>query len=236
MVPKDRRAGSPRRRRDKTTIALVIAAAAVWLVAGYFASTRKQEPSAVPTASLAATTAAPAASSATMAPSAAPTAASVIDVDACMRSLFPDKSFNDKTRNLEFVCSQADAVRGVGEIKSILIVAGKGGVTQGMRDWAGLEWYSLPAFSLLRVKCCTSPPQLTWAQKPSCAVDKALEQLEKAIADDIEDDIETAIAEYGKMARCLEQFNQARAFGQAGPPGAGATALKRFRQRAAKAK
>lgn len=234
-------AGRPARRgRDKVTTLLMTLAALVWLVAGYFATRKKPTEGSAATA--ASTSAAPAGGAAeTATPSAAATAsasaestAAAGDVDACVRGLFPDKAFSERTPKFDFVCTQTDAVRGATEIKSILVVEGRGGVTQGMRDWAGLEWYALPAFSLMRVTCCAKPPVLEWNPKPACPVDEALRKFEEVAPNGSDEALEAAIEGYGKTARCLEQFNQRRAFGQTGPPGAGGTALKRFLARANK--
>jgi hypothetical protein len=229
-------AGRPARRgRDKLTSLLMVLAALVWIVAGYFA-TRKKPADASPASAAEPTvnsTATADPSTTTTSSSSAPSPpAGATDVDACVRGLFPDKAFSKRTPKFDFVCTQTDAVRGASEIKSILVVEGRGGVTQGMRDWAGLEWYALPAFSLMRVTCCAKPPALEWKPKPACPVDEALRKFEEVAPNGSEEAVEAAIEEYGKTARCLDQFNQRRAFGQTGPPGAGGTALKRFLARA----
>jgi hypothetical protein len=212
----------------------MVLAVLVWLAAAYFVTRKKATPESQATTAAALDPSAPASSaartgtasaSASAAPSAAPTPK---DVDACVRRLFPAGSFGEGAPKLDFVCTQADAVRGAGELQSILVTEGRGEVSQGMREWAGLDWYSLPAFAMMRVTCCAEPPTLVWKSPLACPIDEAMRTLEAVAPGGSDEAVEAAIEEYGKTARCLEQFNQRAAFGQTGAPGAGGTALKRF--------
>jgi hypothetical protein len=212
----------------------MVLAVLVWLTAAYFVTRKKATPESHATTAAALDPSAPASSAATTGTASASASATPTpkDVDACVRGLLPDGSFIEGSPKLDFVCAQADAVRGAGELQSILVTQGRGGVSQGMREWAGLDWYSLPAFAVMRITCCAEPPTLVWKSPLACPIDEAMRKLEAVAPSSSDEALEAAIEEYGKTARCLEQFNQRAAFGQTGAPGAGGTALKRFIARA----
>jgi hypothetical protein len=150
------------------------------------------------------------------------------DATECVRALFPRGSFDYRKPTFAFVCEQADPLKGGTEVRSQLVLGGGQNVTDGMRLWAGLGWYEMAAYSVLRAHCCANPPELRWNFKLVCTVDQSLAKLEAAVAKKDKAAVAEAAEGYLGDARCLSQFGQGRNFGQAAPPGAGRASFEKL--------
>jgi hypothetical protein len=233
---------------------LVAVALLVWGIAGFFAWRRYGAapvadvgPAKDPTAatasgappvavagpgSAAASGVAPAAASGEAAPSTAPKPAAPVpaDTDVCVATLFPEGSFKGPA-DFAFVCREANAMRGGLAVKARLINGADGKVTDAMREWAGLEWYEMAAFSFLRARCCARPVTLAWRFKPACPLQKVLDEIELVVRSRDDAKLAPVIAEYTKTVRCLNKLGQSKNFGHTVPPGAGATLISNMLKR-----
>jgi len=146
--------------------------------------------------------------------------------------LFPPGGFSSAPPVFDFVCSEPNPLRGGTSVRSRLVLGGGGAVTDGMRLWAGLGWYEMAAYAVLRARCCASPPKLHWSFDLACPIDQPLAALEKAVAAGDKAATKAALDEYTRQAHCLNHFGQATNFGQAGSPGAGMVMFDKLLSRA----
>lgn len=230
------------KRTDPMKVALILCALLIWAAAVYFAlkgprSLLGSAPTADTTQPAASTSGEPAASQTASAAGSATGAATgsaasaPADTSACVAALFPEQTFKAKP-DFAFVCKEDNALTGATEVKSQVVLGSNGGVSQGMRLWAGLGWYHMAAYSLLRTHCCADAPKLTWKFDLMCPVDERLAELETAMrAKDI-DALDAAIERYTKEVRCLSKFGQANNFGQSSGAGAGVLALRKLFEKA----
>jgi len=235
------------KRTDPMKVALIVCALLIWAAAVYFAlkgprnlfdsapTADTTQPAAIPSGSTssqpAASQTASTAGSAAGSASSAPTSTAPTDTSACVAALFPEHTFKAKPE-FAFVCTQDNPLTGATEVKSQVVLGSTGGVTDGMRLWAGLGWYHMAAYSLLRTHCCGEVPKLTWKFDLMCPVDERLAELETTMrAKDI-DALEASIERYTKDVRCLSKFGQGRNFGQSSSAGAGVLALRKLFEKA----
>ncbi|MEQ9325580.1 MAG: hypothetical protein RIF41_40820 [Polyangiaceae bacterium] len=222
-----------KRRRDTTTTVLMAIAAVVWVVAGIFAVRGRPDDDGSSSASAAtseptATTPAPTAS-ATAKTSAAPTTtASAPPPESKNPTACIGEALSTEEVDYAFVCRQTNPLKASGKIKSALVRDGKGLVTDAMRQWAGLGWYEMAAFAILRASCCPAGEPLAYNFVLACPLDEAINELDAAVRTGKREAIDAAIKRYSKEARCLDQFGQARNMGRDGPPGSGIAALRRL--------
>lgn len=232
-------------------IVLALAAIAAWGVAGYFrlvpasaqadatpdaASSTPAAPTATAraTATVAASGAPSTSALASAAPAGTATAAATAapaakgDASACVSALFAPGTFDQRKPDFSFVCTDPYPRHGITEVQA-QVVLGRGsssGVTEGMREWAGLGWYQLAAYAMFRGHCCAPPPELNWTFDLACPLDEAMEKIEQATTDRDQASLEAAMEEYTRQARCITKLGQASNFGQSALPGAGTNALK----------
>jgi hypothetical protein len=222
-------------------MALVAAAVAIWVIAGYFAlqgprslltkataDVQPQPPASEPPPP----SAVPAASSAAPVPSPSSSAkAEPLDTSACVTAVFAPGSFNKKP-NFEFLCTQTNPRIGGTDVRARVVIGAGGKVTDGMREWGGLGWYEMAAYGLLRAHCCASAPPLKWTFDLVCPVDQSLAGLQEAVVAKDEAAVQAAVKAYSKQVRCLSKFGQAMNFGQTASPGAGITGFQTLLRRA----
>lgn len=220
-------------QRDSLTAGLITGAVVVWLIAIYFVFMGSRG---VFGGDASASSSAPSAllpsppPPATAKPRPKPPKPKPIDVNACVAGLFPEESFS-KPPSFDFVCSEADPVKGGLTVKSTVIKGAAGSTSKAMRDWVKLGWYEMLAFSLLRAKCCNAPPALKWSFDISCPVDKPLKRFEKAVRAKDTGSFEKIFFEYAEEIRCLSRFGQAPDFNQGAPPGSGVEIVRLFLER-----
>lgn len=211
-------------------------AAVVWVVAGFFAVRGRPDDAGEvsPSGASATTTPQPApASASTPEPTSTSTAASSPppssppqepkDPTACIGDALATEDID-----YAFVCGQTNPLKASGKIKSTLVRNGKGLVTDAMRQWAGLGWYEMAAFAMLRAHCCPAGEPLAYNFVLACPLDEAINELDTAVRTGERETIDAAIKRYSKEARCLDQFGQSRNMGRDGPPGSGIAALRRL--------
>jgi eukaryotic-like serine/threonine-protein kinase len=225
-----------RRARDSTTTVLMALAVLVWVVAGYFAvranDASETDPSAAGAGSGSAAPGLPPtsdpgdkpATSATVSASASASApAKTVDPSACVADALATEGID-----YGFICKQTNPLKAAGRVKSALVRNGAGLVTDGMRQWAGLGWYEMAAFTALRAHCCPPGEELAYNFTLACPLDEAVNLLDTAVRTGDAAKVEVAVKRYSKESRCLDQFGQSRNMGRDGPPGAGIAALKRL--------
>jgi len=220
-------------QRDSLTAGLVAGAAVVWLIAIYFVFMGSRglfgnDASASASAPSSARPAPP--PSAPAKPPPKPPKPKPIDVNACVTSVLPDGSFS-KPPSFEFICTEADPVKGALTVKSTIIKGAAGSTSKAMREWVKLGWYEMLAYSLLRAKCCNAPPALAWSFDISCPVDKPLKRFEKAVRGRDTKAFDKIFFEYAEEIRCLSRFGQAPDFNQGAPPGSGIEIIRLFLER-----
>jgi hypothetical protein len=163
--------------------------------------------SAVPSASAA--TSAVATTSAVPATSAAMKAPTSTQLNACVIPLFAADTFTpEKPPDFSFLCQETDPRRGGAALKSQVVRASGGRVSEGMREWAVLSWYEMAAFALMRARCCPSPPPLTLPNMngPCIPLDQRLNELTAATlgmkANDVDLKVRQAADQYTRAIHC----------------------------------
>jgi eukaryotic-like serine/threonine-protein kinase len=201
-------------------------------------------PSAEPAAPTTAAPAVPASPTATEAPpvASAPEPPKVVDVTACVATLFPGEAFESNTK-LDGICSEVDPRRGAKLLRSEIARRGlvRRETTSAMRAWAVLDWYELAAFAVARRSCCSGdlaaldlPPAVGTCPDLAPLLDK-LAETAATHADTTE-----ATSAFDKAARCVARGHDLNAsvpspYTYKGPPGGGAeTAFRRIVDRARK--
>jgi hypothetical protein len=150
------------------------------------------------------------------------------DLAGCVATLFPKGTFGADRRKLrvEFVCSERDARKGAKGINAQLVVgAGAGVVSTGMKDWAQLGWYEMALFATAKTLCCDKPAALSTRTGPNdCDLDRALERLAQAAVHGDDATLNKAIGSYKDTATCLLRQGGAGPYVDRGLPGRAATA------------
>jgi serine/threonine protein kinase len=71
----------------------------------------------------------------------------------CAASYFPPGSLTG-AEDFAFLCGDADFRGATSQLHRLLVVAGAGNVSEGMREWATLGWYELGVAAVVRARCC----------------------------------------------------------------------------------
>jgi hypothetical protein len=187
------------------------------------------------------TSAAPLPMASASASASAAAVAAPVDMPACVQSLFPPDTFDDKS-NLDFLCKQFDPRRGAASLRAEVAKVGLVGrtTTQGMREFAVLGWYEMAVYVMARDKCCPADAlepldlPLSLGQCPSLTT--ALDAIGKAAHD--KTDLEGPIAQYRDSVVCIVRglahntgVASPYAYGAA-PDGGAEVAMKKFATRA----
>jgi hypothetical protein len=135
-----------------------------------------------------------------------------------MASLFAPGTFVTPPAALDGACQITDPRDGVKLLKMQVILAGeKRLVSDGMREWAIIGWYGMPAFGAMRAVCCPSAPEMHIGYKiPSCDLESAVKRLTTAASSSTTTDAEVteALQAYTKMVICTADSGASGAFGQ----------------------
>src|SRR5262249_44050408 len=151
--------------------------------------------------------AAPPSGSATAALSSQPSAAPAANnVAACVKKLFPEGTFEEPL-DLTSLCAETDPFKGVADIK-VELVRPRRATSDGMKEWALLGWYEVPAIAIIRARCCASAPPLVLPEVPRwCTpMGDALGQLEAAAlaaTDPADKDLRKAVDAYTNNIYCV---------------------------------
>jgi serine/threonine-protein kinase len=121
-------------------------------------------------------------------------------------------------------------------MKEAVIVASRGQVTEGMREWAVLSWYELAAFAIVRARCCASPAALVLPAPigGACApLDVALNDLAAKSA--AHEETEPALERFTSAIHCVVTSGSSAHFGyRSRPRGGEDLPLRKMLERAAK--
>jgi hypothetical protein len=231
---------APASRRSRTPMLIgggVLAAAAVALGAYAFFSGHPDaamdpgtiKPRASESASAAASSSAQAAPSASAPPAASQSAqpaasasAPASDASACIAALFPPDTFAGVQPDLGFVCEEPDVRKGSPRMRSRIVFASRGALTQGMDEWSRLGWYELVVWATLRGACCGSGalielPETSGACEPLAP---AVQDTARALVARDRDLAEQKLALFEKSGMCL-QFGETKPFKYTSPPRSG---------------
>jgi hypothetical protein len=179
-------------------------------------------------------------------PSAAPLPASSGDLPSapqnlasCIVPIFPADSF-DRATDFSELCSETDPLKISSGIRKEL-VRGHHTVSDGMREWALLGWYEIPAVSLVRSRCCPSPHPLefpdTKACKPMPEILASLDRVASATSDPADQTLRDAVDAYTREIYCVVRSGIAHRFGRKDKPEGGEiTAFMHFLGRFVKTK
>jgi hypothetical protein len=176
------------------------------------------------------------ASAGPVASAAAVAAPKVEDPVACVKRLFAEGTFPDDASELAVVCDEPDAIAIAKRMTEIVVKAGAGHVTDGMKEWSVLGFHKIAAVATLRGRCCPSAPALQIAAAPgSCdPLGDVLADVSAASRAGVSDDeIEAAASRFDKDARCIVRSGQTGRFGGYEKiDGGETTAFEKFMRRA----
>ncbi|MCC6523392.1 MAG: hypothetical protein IT373_12105 [Polyangiaceae bacterium] len=155
------------------------------------------------------------------APSASPAAPT--DLAACVQELLPLGAFGGDARPsrdaFDFVCSERDPRRSVSALKALLVRFGPSAVTDAMREWSALGWYSLGGVAVVRARCCPGAAPLVAPDLLSvCELGPALARIGEAAVGGDDAVAGEAIQSYGRAVRCAATAGAAGSFTQSAQP------------------
>ncbi|NUP11893.1 MAG: hypothetical protein HOW73_38085 [Polyangiaceae bacterium] len=174
--------------------------------------------SAAPSASAPASAEAPPTASEAAAPAPPPVKPAV-----CMKQLFAEGTFADEPP-LDFVCEEANPMKGAARVKEAVVNAGAGRTSAGMKEWAVLGFYELAAYSVLRGRCCPAEPTIDVPASPDKCEPMAdgLVKLAKAAKPGVsDDDAKTATKSYADAVKCVVRNKSTKSFGGHPSPSGG---------------
>ena len=150
-----------------------------------------------------------------------------------MSELFAPHTFDKAKPDLSFVCTDPFPLRGVTRVQSQVALGrwGKGGMSEGMREWAALGWYQIAAYAVFRGRCCDSAPAYEWTFDLNCPLATTLYELERVAKLKDTAAMRAAMAEFDVQASCLTRLGQAPLFGQTSLPSAGSGPFDRMARR-----
>jgi hypothetical protein len=154
------------------------------------------------------------------------------DVAACLFPLFAENTFVDPPTRLNTICQIGDPRKGGEIIRTEVILAGERRVlSDGMREWAILGWYEMPAFGMLQEACCPSHPELDIPiTMPPCEIEGPLNDLIKIATSPDSDDakVKAAVKAYTREAKCIARAGASDSYGRkTGPQGGEDVAFKK---------
>jgi hypothetical protein len=153
--------------------------------------------------------------------------------------LFPPDSFDNAT-DFSALCSETDPLKMSAMIRKEL-VRSRHPVSDGMREWAMLGWYEVPADSLVRSRCCPSSKPFEFPEtrtcKPMAEVLAPLDRAAAAASDPGDQALRDAVDAYTREVYCIVRSGFAHRFGRKDKPEGGEiTAFTHFLGRALKAR
>lgn len=133
---------------------------------------------------------------------------------------FAPGTFAEPPAKLDEICALADARKAVEVVKLEVILSGAHrSVSDGMREWAIMGWYGMPAVAIMRAACC---PGAAEAQLPvvvpTCEIEAAVRGLATAATSTTGDDAQAsaALEAYTKAAKCVARAGTFTSFGMKG--------------------
>ena len=139
---------------------------------------------------------------------------------ACMMPLFATGTFVSPPAAFDGICQITDPREAVKMVKMQVILSGAGRlVSDGMREWAIIGWYGMPAVAAMRAVCCPGAAEMHITYNvPKCEVEAAMKRLLAASINPKSEDTEItdALKDYSKTVGCTADSGAAGAFGQKG--------------------
>lgn len=126
------------------------------------------------------------------------------EITSCVAGFFPDGSFRS-VQDLSFVCKEADPRLGTTQMRKRVVLGARGHVTDGMREWARLDWHQLAAYAIMRHACCNAPLapiELPEPKAPCQSMAERLDTLGRAYAER-SDTLDLAVLGFEKEALCI---------------------------------
>ncbi len=138
-----------------------------------------------------------------------------------MAGYLPPGAFRS-TSSLDFLCSEADVVKGTKLLEAAIVRGGAGGhPTAAMRLFSQLEWYELAVYATVRQGCCVDAAPLTApTPSPGCPPMAApLQALGKKLVEDPHE-LGPLLEAFTTAADCEFAAGQGAAYGRVGKLGA----------------
>jgi hypothetical protein len=167
-----------------------------------------------PTASATVASSGEAEPSASAAPS--PSAAPEDQAECFSNLLAADSIVEGKHLDLAFVCKEADPRKAASKIRSKVIFAAGGHVSDAMREWSMMGFYELATYAAMRGRCCPGARPLELPPSPgTCpSIQDALNAVSRAAhAGATESEQATALDGVRATLACIEKSGQAATFG-----------------------
>lgn len=167
--------------------------------------------------------------------SADPVATAPANPTECMKKAFPGQTFQTEV-SLDFVCEEANPMKGAGRVRERIVMASGGKTSAGMKEWAGFGFYELAAYATLRGRCCPSDPSFEVPASPdTCeSMEGALKKLAMTARSSASDeDAKAAVDAFGEAVKCVSRNNLEKAFGgYPAPTGNEVAGFSKFNARA----
>ncbi len=138
----------------------------------------------------------------------------------CFKQLFPEKTFSDEP-SLDFVCTEQSPIKGASRVKEVIVKSSKRSTSAAMKEWAGLGFYELAAFTAIQARCCPEPTTFNLPKSPdNCApLEDALSKIAKASRQGASaDEGKAATKAFSDSVQCIVGNKLAKAFGGYEPP------------------
>ncbi len=131
-----------------------------------------------------------------------------------MRALFPEDTFTAEPQ-LPFVCEEKAAASAASQLKTQIVVEGRGRpATGGMKEWAVLGFYEVAALAVVRGRCCPGAEPLTFPDAEPCKLGEALVAVGKAARSGApKEELAEATKRFDGEVRCLMKVRQTERFG-----------------------
>lgn len=133
----------------------------------------------------------------------------------CLATALPADTFAGTFTDLTSICAQEDAVQGAQDLRLMIVRAGAGRpVTAGMKEWSLLGMYELPAFAILRGRCCGKQTVNVPSSPDGCPTTVA-SALKGLAATDLSSKkaVDQAIEALDRAFRCVQRSGADKRFG-----------------------
>ncbi len=148
----------------------------------------------------------------------------------CLQAMFPDDTFVEAPAAITLVCDEPKAIKGASRLKEVVVKAGTGRVSGGMKEWAILGHYGIATYASMRSRCCpgAAPLEVPASPEKCGSMQSALEgigAISKAGSSDA--DVDAATETFRKTLVCSLR-NGSKVWGDHPTPGSGeATAFRK---------
>jgi hypothetical protein len=175
----------------------------------------------LPGATNAGASASVAVATATAAASSAPSLRAVDkDMLECIAPIFPPATFVSGRSSFDWACKQPNPARGAATLHTSVVTSrGSAGVSEAMREWSTLGWYSIAVFVIVRERCCDRPVDLMSSPtEQNCKFNDAVTQLARTGLGGDDVAVEEALRNYHRSVGCLTREGAAHQYAQGSYP------------------